>query len=94
MIHKVVDEESAANLWVKLEGPYMMKSLTNMLLLKQRLFGLCMNEDMPLKEHLNELNCFLMDLKNIEVKVDDEVAALILLVSYPYHTKILLAPSS
>ncbi|KAJ9541754.1 hypothetical protein OSB04_028260 [Centaurea solstitialis] len=42
-----------------------------------------MKEGMPLKEHLDELNSIHMDLKNVEVKIDDEDAALILLVSLP-----------
>ncbi|KAJ9563977.1 LOW QUALITY PROTEIN: hypothetical protein OSB04_009137 [Centaurea solstitialis] len=83
VIYEVADEESAASLWLKLESLYMTKSLTNKLLLKQRLFSLRMKEGMLLKEHLDELNSILMDLKNVEVKIDDEDAALILLVSLP-----------
>ena len=40
VITEVSDEEIAAGLWLKLESFYMTKSLTNKLLLKQRLFGL------------------------------------------------------
>lgn len=36
---------------------------------------------MLLKDHLDELNSIFMDLKNVEVKIDDEDAILILLVS-------------
>ncbi|GJU24241.1 reverse transcriptase domain-containing protein [Tanacetum coccineum] len=36
-----------------------------------------------LKDHLDALNSILMDLKNVKVKIDDEDAALILLVSLP-----------
>ncbi|GJR57614.1 putative polyprotein [Tanacetum coccineum] len=36
-----------------------------------------------LKDHLDSLNSILMDLKNVEVKIDDEDVALILLVSLP-----------
>ena len=77
VIYEVADEETAATLWLKLESLYMTKSLTNKLLLKQRLFSLRMKEGMPLKEHLDELNSILMDLKNVEVKIEDEDAALI-----------------
>ncbi|KAJ4721450.1 Retrovirus-related Pol polyprotein from transposon TNT 1-94 [Melia azedarach] len=59
IITEVAEEETAQGLWVKLEGLYMTKSLTNKLLLKQRLFSLRMQE------------------------VEDEDAALILLVSLP-----------
>ncbi|KAJ4713974.1 Retrovirus-related Pol polyprotein from transposon TNT 1-94 [Melia azedarach] len=63
IITEVAEEETAQGLWVKLEGLYMTKSLTNKLLLKQRLFSLRMQE------------------------VEDEDAALILLVSLPLSYK-------
>nr|GEZ14009.1 retrovirus-related Pol polyprotein from transposon TNT 1-94 [Tanacetum cinerariifolium] len=42
-----------------------------------------MKEGSALKDHLDALNSILMDLKNVEVKIVDEDAALILLVSLP-----------
>ncbi|GKD59611.1 retrovirus-related pol polyprotein from transposon TNT 1-94 [Tanacetum coccineum] len=42
-----------------------------------------MKEGSSLKEHLDALNSILMDLKNVEVKIEDEDAALALLVSLP-----------
>lgn len=80
---EVADEETASGVWKKLEKLYMTKSLTNKLLLKQRLFSLRMKEGSALKDHLDALNSILMDLKNVEVKIDDEDVALILLVSLP-----------
>ncbi|GJW19975.1 retrovirus-related pol polyprotein from transposon TNT 1-94 [Tanacetum coccineum] len=53
------------------------------LLLKQRLLSLRMNGGSSFKEHLDALNSILMDLKNVEVKIEDEDATLILLVSLP-----------
>ncbi|KAJ4703588.1 Retrovirus-related Pol polyprotein from transposon TNT 1-94 [Melia azedarach] len=83
IITEVAEEETAQGLWVKLEGLYMTKSLTNKLFLKQRLFSLRMQEGMPLRDHLDQLNTILLELRNIDVKVEDEDAALILLVSLP-----------
>ncbi|CAM8961498.1 unnamed protein product [Rhodiola kirilowii] len=83
VITEVADEDTTAGLWLKLESLYMTKSLTNKLLLKQRLFSLRMQEGTPLRDHLDQLNSILLDLRNIDVKVDDEDAALILLVSLP-----------
>ncbi|GJX05027.1 retrovirus-related pol polyprotein from transposon TNT 1-94 [Tanacetum coccineum] len=40
-------------------------------------------EGSSLKEHLDALNSILMDLKNVEVKIEDEDATLVLLVSLP-----------
>ncbi|GJW73497.1 hypothetical protein Tco_0132867 [Tanacetum coccineum] len=42
-----------------------------------------MKEGPTLKDNLDALNSILIDLKNVEVKIDDENAALILLVSLP-----------
>ena len=75
--------DAAADLWSKLESLYMTKSLTKKLLLKQRLFALRMQEGTQLQDHLDSLNSILLDLRNIDVKVEDEDAALILLVSLP-----------
>ena len=83
IITEIVDQDTAAGLWLKLESLYMTKSLTNKLLLKQRLFSLRMQEGMSLIDHLDQLNTLLLDLRNIEVKIEDEDAALILLVSLP-----------
>ncbi|KAJ4714843.1 Retrovirus-related Pol polyprotein from transposon TNT 1-94 [Melia azedarach] len=40
-------------------------------------------QGMPLRDHLDQLNTILLELRNIDVKVEDEDAALILLVSLP-----------
>ena len=83
VITEVSDAETAAGLWLKLESLYMTKYLTNKLLLKQRLFGLRMQEGTQLRDHLDQLNTLLLKLRNIDVKIEDEDAALILLVSLP-----------
>jgi len=77
------EEHIAANLWCKLESVYMTQSLTNRLLLKQRRFTLRMQEVMLLREHLDQLNSILLDLRNIDIKIDDDVVTLIMLVSLP-----------
>ena len=46
--------------------------------MKQWLYTLKMQEGMHLCDHLDEFNKILMDLKNIDIKVDDEDQALIL----------------
>ena len=62
IITEVAEEETASGLWLKLESLYMTKSLTNKLLLKQRLFGLRMFEGTSLREHLDQLNTILLEL--------------------------------
>ena len=58
----------------------MTKSLTNKLLLKQCLFGLRMAEGTQLREHLEQLNTLLLELRNIDVKIEDEDAASVYLL--------------
>ena len=83
VITEVADEATAPALWLKLESLYMTKSLTSKLMLKQRLFSLRMGEGTHLKDHLDQLNTILLELRNIDEKVSDEDATLILLVSLP-----------
>ena len=49
----------------------MAKSVTNRLLLKSRLYDLRLEEGKPLKPQLDEFYSIVMDLQNIEVKLDD-----------------------
>ncbi|KAL6208330.1 hypothetical protein ACLB2K_019281 [Fragaria x ananassa] len=82
IITEVAEEETVVGLWLKLESLYMTKSLTNKLLLKRRLFSLRIEEGTTLRDHLDQLNTILLEFRNIDVKVDDEDAALILLVPH------------
>jgi hypothetical protein len=83
VLREVADEETTVGLWKKLESLYMKKSLTNRLFLKQRLYTLRMQEGTPLCNHLDYFNRIILDMKNINIKVDDEDQALILLCSLP-----------
>ena len=83
VLREVADEETAAGLWSKLESLYMKKSLTSRLYLKQRLYTLKMREGTPVQEHLDEFNKIVLDMKNLDIKLDDEDQALIVLCSLP-----------
>ncbi|KAE8674058.1 hypothetical protein F3Y22_tig00111769pilonHSYRG00329 [Hibiscus syriacus] len=76
-----MDEEDWEEL--KLESQFMSKSLTTKLYLKQRLYGLKMQDDHDLAQHVNVFNQIVSDLARLDVKIEDEDRAMILLCSLP-----------
>ena len=83
VLREVIQETSTAALWNKLEALYMTKNLANKLRLKEKLYTLRMTEGSSLRAHLNEFNAILIDLENLEVKIEDEDKAVLLVVSLP-----------
>jgi hypothetical protein len=76
-------QKFAATLWKKLEELYMTKSLANKLLLKDRLYTIRMSEGTSMQSHLNEFSSIIVDLESLDVKIDDEDKAILLVVSLP-----------
>ncbi|KAJ8637632.1 hypothetical protein MRB53_011899 [Persea americana] len=76
-------ETSAKELWQKLEEKYMTKSLENRIYLKKKLFHFECHQGVSITEHLNGFNKIIPDLMNIDVKINDENKALLLLNSIP-----------
>ncbi|GJS54971.1 zinc finger, CCHC-type containing protein [Tanacetum coccineum] len=83
VLREVNKEDSAAGVWLKLETLYMTKSLANKLYLKKKLFTFYMDSGKKLSEHIYEFNKLIGDLENIDVDIDDEDQALMLLASLP-----------
>ena len=71
----------------RLQNHYLKKSLANWLILKQRLFLLRMHDGTPIKSHIVEFFSIINDLDKIEVKIEDEDQALLLLCSLPSSYK-------
>ncbi|KAJ4723531.1 Retrovirus-related Pol polyprotein from transposon TNT 1-94 [Melia azedarach] len=82
-LREVYKHKTAAELWAKLESLYMKKFLANKLYRKRRLYTLAMEEGTSLDEHLDMFNKIILDLENIDIKVDREDQALLLLCSLP-----------
>ena len=76
MLREVVKETTTKAIWEKLEVLDMAKCVTNKLLLNSILYDLRLEESKPLKLHLDEFYSIMMDLQNIEVKLDDEYLAI------------------
>jgi hypothetical protein len=76
-------EKSVATLWKKLKELYITKSLANKLRLKKRLYTIRMSKGTSMQSHLNEFNSIIVDLESLDVKIDDEDKAILLVVSLP-----------
>ena len=83
VLREVVNEATSKGIWEKLESLYMAKNVTNRLLLKSRLYDLRLQEGKPVKPHLDKFYSIVLDLQNIDVSLDDEDLAILLLCSLP-----------
>ena len=61
----------------------MSKTLTQKLYLKQKLYGLKMQQGLDLADHINVFNQLIANLGKVDEKIDDEDKAIILLCSLP-----------
>ncbi|GJW83599.1 retrovirus-related pol polyprotein from transposon TNT 1-94 [Tanacetum coccineum] len=80
---EVNKEDFVVRVWLKLETLYMKKSFANKLYLKKKMFTFYMHSGKKLSEHIDEFNKLIGDLANIDVDIDDEDQALMLLMSLP-----------
>ena len=62
----------------------MSKSLTNKLYLRQKLFSLKVLEGANMVQHINFFNPIVSDMQIIEIRIEDEDKAIILLCSLPF----------
>ncbi|KAL1565167.1 E3 ubiquitin-protein ligase upl4 [Salvia divinorum] len=83
VLREVSKETSAASIWAKLEGIYMTKSLANRLYMKQKVYSYKFVEGRGVVEQLEEFNKSLDDLENIDVQIEDEDKAIMLLNALP-----------
>ncbi|PKU65892.1 Retrovirus-related Pol polyprotein from transposon TNT 1-94 [Dendrobium catenatum] len=83
VLREVVEEDSALEVWRKLESIYMKRSLTNQQFWKKQLYTLQMEEAKELRKHLDDFTKQILDLKNVDVVIDEEDQGIILLSSLP-----------
>ncbi|KAH9705144.1 Integrase catalytic domain-containing protein [Citrus sinensis] len=83
VLREVAKEKTASGLWTKLEELFLKKSLAKRLYMKRKLYTFSMKDGTALKDHLDEFNKLILDLENVNIDLEDEDRALILLSSLP-----------
>ncbi|KAH9657209.1 hypothetical protein KPL70_022963 [Citrus sinensis] len=83
VLREVGGETTAAGLWKKLEDLYTKKSMAKRLATKKKLYTLQMEEGSSISDHIDPFNKIILDLEDINVKIDDKDKAMILLCSLP-----------
>ncbi|KAL7258699.1 hypothetical protein ACSBR1_004749 [Camellia fascicularis] len=78
-----IEYHTTKELWKVLQDKFMTKNIENRLYLKKRLFCFDYKKGISMNEHLDNFNKILADLKNLDVRTDDEDKALLLLNSLP-----------
>ncbi|KAL8491997.1 hypothetical protein ACS0TY_023557 [Phlomoides rotata] len=82
-LREVCKEKTAIEVWRKLESLYQTKSVSNKLYVKQKLLDFRMSDGKDLNEQLDIFNRYIDDLKDLDVKMDDDDKALMLLNTLP-----------
>ncbi|GKD75877.1 zinc finger, CCHC-type containing protein [Tanacetum coccineum] len=81
VLREVTKKTTAAGIWTKLTSLYMTKSLANKLYLKKKLYTYYMSPCTKLGDHIDKFNKLILDLANINIEIEDEDQALMLLTS-------------
>ena len=81
--HNVVKEKTTTNLMKALSSMYEKPSTNNKMHLMKKLFNLKMTENALVAQHLNEFKSITNQLSSMKIDFDDEIRALIVLVSLP-----------
>lgn len=76
-------------LMVALVGMYEKSLANNKVHLMKQLFDLKMSKGKPINQHLNQFNNIINQLFLVEIEFDDEIKALIPLMSLPYSQAVI-----
>ena len=90
--YDVMNETSAKSIWEILASKYLTKRVENRLHLKRRLYHFQLKGEISISDHINNYTKLLANLANLDVVIEYEYKALILLSSLPderYETFVL-----
>nr|GEY35404.1 zinc finger, CCHC-type [Tanacetum cinerariifolium] len=95
ILWEVTKKTAVVGIWTKLTSLYMTKSLANRLYLKKKkkkkkkkkMYTYYMSPGTKLSDHIDEFNMLILDLANIDIEIEDEDQALMLLTSLPSSYK-------
>ncbi|KAL8556099.1 hypothetical protein ACS0TY_003781 [Phlomoides rotata] len=82
-LREVSKEKTVIDVWKELESLYQTKSVSNKLYVKQKLLDFRMSKDKNLSEQLDTFNRYIDDLEDLDVKLEDDDKALMLLNALP-----------
>ncbi|KAL8550371.1 hypothetical protein ACS0TY_008987 [Phlomoides rotata] len=82
-LREVCKEKIAIDVWRKLDSLYQTKSVSNKLFVKQKLLDFRMLDGKDLNEQLDTFNRYIDDLEDLDVKLEDDDKALMLLNALP-----------
>jgi hypothetical protein len=83
ILQEVLQEKTAAALWLKLESICMSKDLTSKMHMKMKLYTHKLKEGGSVSTHLSVFKEIVTDLQSMQVQYEDEDLGLILLCSLP-----------
>lgn len=82
-LREVAEGRTTVGIWLKLESLYITKSLINKLYTKKGLHQLKTEDGMSIKENISLFTKAILDLKSIEVKIDEEDQTVIIMLTSP-----------
>jgi hypothetical protein len=83
VLHEIMNAKSTVELWKKLEELYITNNLANKFRLKEHIYTIHMVEGTSIQLDINKFNLICIDLKSLDVKIDDEDKVILLVVSLP-----------
>ena len=87
VLRKVLKEKIVRGSWKKPSELYMENALLTQIYLNTQFFGFRIDENKSTEDSLDEFNKLILDLETQDIKMDDEVKAIILLKSLPKTLK-------